>query len=120
MYINKRDRFNAIRKVTIQFGTLLNCEKDEDAEIILREPTELEVLQWRDAQAEGTTKSMEKFREILVNLMVSHNLMEDENEKMTNEDVVSLIYEKTEIISKVVTEWSDKVFRTPQNRTEGK
>lgn len=120
MYINKRDRFNAIKKVTIQFGKMLNCENESDAEITMREPTEMEVLVWRDAQNEGTTQSMAKFREILADLIVSHNLMEDEKEKMTNEAVVELIYAKTEIVAKVVTEWSDKVFRTPQNRTDEK
>lgn len=119
-YVNKRDRDNAIVKVTIAFGKKLGCENDSDAEITLREPTELEVLRWRAAQKEGEVESMEKFKELLNDMMIKHNLMEDENEKMTNEAVSELIFSKTDVTAQVVTEWSNKVFRSPMNSKEGK
>ena len=77
-YINKRDHANAIIKVTIQFGKKLNCENDDDAVITLREPTELEVLQWREAQQAGVLNAMKEFRDLLVGMTISHNLMETE------------------------------------------
>ena len=119
-YINKRDRFNAIRKVAIQFGTSLGCEKDEEAEIIVREPTEIEVLDWNEANSVSSSEGMKRFKELLTAMIVSHNLMEDEQEKMSNEAVVDLIYSKTDIVQLVVEEWSKKVFRTPQSRREGR
>lgn len=120
MYINKRDRKNAIKKVTIQFGTLLGLEKDEEAEIVMREPTQMEVCQWREAQTEGETKLLEKFRELLNDLIISHNLMEDEKDKMAVSDVIDLIYEKMELVAKVLSDWTQAVFPTPQNRKERK
>lgn len=119
-YVNKRDRENAIIKVKIEFGTKLNCEKDEDAVITLREPTELEVLQWREAQQESNLKAMQEFRNLLVDMTLSHNLMEDENEKMSNDAVIDLIFSKTGLAEFVLTRWTEAVFRSPQSSKEGK
>ena len=119
-YVNKRDRGNAIIKVKIEFGKLLNCENDSDAVITLREPTELEVLKWKEAHEEGNLAAMTEFRSILIDLVISHNLMEDENEKMTNEAVIDLIYAKTGLAEFVLQNWTESVFRSPQNRKEGK
>lgn len=119
-YVNKRDRENAIIKVKIEFGTQLNCEHDEDATITLREPTELEVLKWREAHQEGDYAAMAQFKELITDMTISHNLMEDENEKMTNEAVIDLIFSKTGLAEFVLQKWTDAVFRSPQNRKEGK
>lgn len=119
-YVNKRDRENAIIKVKIEFGKLLNCENDSDAVITLREPTELEVLKWKEAHQEGNYAAMAQFKSILTDLTISHNLMEDENEKMTNEAVIDLIYSKTGLAEFVLQKWTDSVFHSPQNSKEGK
>lgn len=120
-YVNKRDRENAIIKVKIAFGKLLNCEDDSDAVITLREPDEFEVLSWREAEKEGgIKKAMEEFKSLLKVMMISHNLMEDENEKMTNDAVVDLIFSKTALANHVLHEWSTQVFRSPQDRTNEK
>ena len=119
-YINKRDRFNAIKKVTIQFGKFLGCPEDADAEIVVREPSELEVLDWREANQVSTKEGMSKFKEMLTGMIVSHNLMEDESEKMKTSDVVDLIYAKTDLTSHIVSQWSKSVFPSPTNKREGK
>lgn len=117
-YVNKRDRGNAIIKVKIEFGTKLNCEKDEDAIITLREPTELEVLKWKEAHEDGTYAAMAQFKDLLNEMTISHNLMEDDEtgEKMTNEAVIDLIYSKTELAEYILRKWSEAVFHSPQNR----
>ncbi len=119
-YINKRDHANAIIKVTIQFGKKLNCENDDDAVITLREPTELEVLQWREAQQAGVLNAMKEFRDLLVGMTISHNLMETEEEKMGNEAVIDLIFSKTDLAEYVLQKWTEAVFRSPQSSREGK
>lgn len=119
-YINKRDRHNAIVKVKIAFGKYLGCEDDQDAEIVLREPNEIEILEWRESQLEGTVQSMKHLKGLLAELTLDHNLMEDEENKMTNEDVIDLIFAKNELTGYVTSEWTKAVFHTPQNSTEEK
>jgi len=116
-YINKRDRQNVITKITIQFGTKLNCPEDSDAEITLREPDEMEILEWAEAKRQGALVAMRFFKQLMPSLVVWHNLMEDETEKMTNEDVVELIFSKQDAANYVSSEWSKAVFHTPQNST---
>ena len=119
-YINKRDRHKAIVKVKIAFGKMLGCEEDSDAEITLREPSEIEVLEWREAQLEGTVSAMKHLKTLLVNLLVSHNLLEDEDTPMTSEDVIDLIFSKNELTSYVTSEWTKAVFHTHLNKEEEK
>ena len=119
-YVNKRDRYKAITKVKIAFGKMLGCDEDSDAEITLREPSEIEVLEWREAQLEGTVHAMKHLKGLLVDLVLSHNLMEDEENKMTNEDVIDLIFAKNELTAYVTSEWTKAVFHTPTNSNEEK
>lgn len=119
-YNHKRDYENAIRKVTIKFGTKLNCETDDDAVIIVREPSELEALEWNEARKEGSKSSMEAFKKILGNSIVKHNLMEDDVKPMSNEAVADLIYQKIDLCNFVIGEWSKQVFTSPTNSKEGK
>lgn len=119
-YVNKRDKANAIKKVKIAFGERLGCDKDEDAEIIVREPTEMEVLTWRAASKDSETNGVVNFKDLLVGTLVSHNLMEDENEKMTNEAVADLIYEKSELTAFIMETWAKSVFTIPPSKTGGK
>jgi len=119
-YNHKRDYENAIRKVTIKFGSKLNCESDDDAVIVVREPSELEVLTWTEAREEGTKKHMECFKDLLGKFIVKHNLMEDDVTPMSNEAVADLIYQKLDLCQFVLDEWSKSVFRSPQNSKEGK
>ena len=119
-YNHKRDYENAIRKVTIKFGTKLNCETDDDAVIIVREPSELEALEWNEARKEGSKSSMEAFKKILGNSIVKHNLMEDDVKPMSNEAVADLIYQKIGLCNYVVEQWTKQVFTSPTNSKEGK
>lgn len=111
-YINKRDRANVIKSVTISFGKYLGCPEDEDAMIVMREPTEIEVISWREAQKDGLVKGIENFKDLMKSIITDHTLMEDETVKMTNEDVVDLIFSKTDLCDAVMDQWARAVFHS--------
>ena len=119
-YTHKRDYENAIRKVTIKFGTKLNCESDDDAVIVVREPKEMEVLEWSEAKKDGTKAHMEVFKGMLKDMIIKHNLMDDDVSPMSKEAVVELIFEKTGLCDFVISEWIKAVFPSPPNSKGGK
>ena len=93
-YINKRDRANVIKSVTISFGKYLGCPEDEDAMIVMREPTEIEVLSWRESQKDGLVKGMENFKDLMKSIITDHTLMEDD------------------LCEAVMDQWAHAVFRS--------
>ena len=119
-YQNKRDRNKAIQRVSIEIGTYLGCASDSEAFIEVREPNEFEILRWREETQKSTLKGAEYFKMLLVDMIVDHNLMEDENARMKTPDVVDLICAKTELFDYVLSTWTQKVFRSRLNNTEGK
>ena len=119
-YQNKRDRNRAIQKVRIEIGKLLGCETDAEAVIDVREPNEFEILKWREAQQESHLKGAEYFRTLLTDMIVDHNLMEDEKDRMKIPDVVDLICAKNELFDRVLTTWTKQVFRSQLSKKEGK
>lgn len=119
-YQNKRDRNRAIQKVRIEIGNYLGCESAAEAVIDVREPDEFEILRWKEASRESVLKGAEHFRELLKDMIVDHNLMEDENDRMKIPDVVDLICAKTELFDYVVGKWTNSVFRSHLNRREEK
>ena len=62
---------------------------------------------------------MEFFKEVLPRIIVTHNLYETETKLMTNEEVTDFIYEKLELTSKVVGEYTSYMFRPNGAGTEG-
>ena len=107
-----RSNYNYITKVKINIGTLLVCETDEEAYIVLKELPTSEMLNLKKASNEGEEALMSFFKEAIPLILVDHNLMETEDKKMSKEDVAELIFEKLELTSKVMEEYSSKSFRT--------
>ena len=70
-------------------------------------------LRLKDVSQSGDQNAlMAYFKEVLPSIIVVHNLYETETKLMSNEDVTNFIYEKLELTSKVMTEYTTYMFRS--------
>ena len=109
---------NAIQKVVIHLGKALNLPEGEDCYVKFREPSEREVLSLRTAN-DGELEGLEAFRNIFISALVDHDFY-DGDEKMSNEDVINLLYEKVDTANQLIKEYSNAVFRSRANKDEEK
>lgn len=107
-----RNKSNYIVKVRIDLGDLLGCENPEDAFIELRELDTKGLMKLRTASTEGEEALMDFFKEILPEIIVKHNLYEDEDKLMSNEDIAELVFSTMGITSRVMETYSNKSFRS--------
>ena len=120
MYIKDLNYSNSLRKVKIEFGTLLGLERDEEAYVTLRELDTMTTLKLKDVSQTGNQNDvMEFFKEVLPRIIVTHNLYETETKIMTNQAVTDFIYEKLEVTSKVIGEYTSSMFRSDRNTKDG-
>ena len=99
---------NYLRTVTIDVSEELNSE---NTFVKFREPSTGEAFSLR---VEDEAGAIEAFRTLLPQILVDHNFYEDEEEttKMSNADVVEILYSTYPAFTKVLTEYSNSVFRT--------
>ena len=99
---------NYLKTVTIDISEELSSE---NTFVKFREPTTGEAF---SLKAEDETSSIEAFRVLLPQILIDHNFYEDEAEttKMSNEDVVTVLYSTYPAFTKVLTEYTSGVFRT--------
>ena len=120
MYIKKANYDNALRRVKIEFGTLIGLEEDKEAYVTLKELDTMTILKFKDVSQTGNQNElMEFFKEVLPKIIVTHNLYETETKLMSNEDVADFIYEKLELTTKVMSGYTSYMFRSDKGRTEG-
>ena len=120
MYRKDLNYNNSLRKVKIEFGTLLGLEKDEEAYVTLKELDTMTTLRLKDVSLSGNQNElMEFFKSIFPGIIVTHNLYETETKLMTKEDVVNIIYEKLELTSKVISEYTSAMFRPVRKGGDG-
>ena len=120
MYIKSKNYDGSLRRVKIEFGTLIGLEEDKEAYVTLRELDTMTTLQLKDVSQKGTQNDMMIFfREILPKIIITHNLYETENKIMTNEAVADFIFEKLDLTSKVMGEYTKSMFRVKPEGTEG-
>lgn len=110
MFYKNKNYTAAIEKVKIEFGTLLGLEKDDEAYVVLKELPTMEMAKLTKAHEESIESLMEFFRKVMPGMIVEHNLMESEEKKMTNRDVVDLIYEKFSLTQVIINKYSNAAF----------
>ena len=116
MFYKNKNYESAIETVKIEFGTSLGLEKDEEAFVVLKELPAKKMMELQKAADKGESDLIDFFEEVLPGIIKTHNLMEDEEKRMSNEDVVALIYEKFDLTVKVVTAYSNAAFFTRMNK----
>ena len=118
MYIKNKNYDNALRKVRIEIGKLIGLETDAEAYLVLKEMDTLTTLKMKGL-TDDTDKLIEFFKDVLPSLIVEHNFYETEDKKMTHKDVANFIFEKLEVSTKVVEEYSSAIFRIKPAAEDG-
>lgn len=120
MYRKDLNYSTSLRKVKIEFGTLLGLEKDDEAFVVLKELDTMTTLKLKDVSQEGNQNEvMEFFRGVLPKIIIQHNLYENETKLMTPEEVSKLIYEKLDLTSKVMGDYTSAMFRPVGKAADG-
>lgn len=94
-------RFNGVRERTINLGHLLECEKPEDAYIVVREMTVGEAVKWRELKDEEEIS--EYAMDILPDVITDHNFETDEG-KADNKAVAEYLKGKGFSVSRLIQE----------------
>lgn len=120
MYIKSKNYDGSLRRVKIEFGTLIGLDEDKEAYVTLRELDTMTTLKLKDVSQSGSQNDMMTFfKEILPRIIITHNLYETENKIMSNEAVADFIFEKLDLTSKVMGEYTKSMFRVKPEGTEG-
>lgn len=118
MFVREKHYENAIQKVRVDLGKELGLDNETDAHVIFREPSEREVLTLKEAQDE--VGRLEAFKQLFMDSLIDHDFYEIEGVKMTAEAVINLLYEKMDTTAKLVTEYSNAVFRSRMSEADEK
>lgn len=120
MYIKNKNYDNSLRRVKIEFGTIIGLEEDKEAYVTLKELDTMTTLRLKDVSQSGNQNDlMMFFKDILPRIILTHNLYETETKIMSNEEVTNFIYEKLDLTSKVMSEYTKAMFRVKPEGTEG-
>ena len=118
MFIKQKNYDNSLKRVKIEFGKIIGLDEDKEAYVTLRELDTMTTLQLKDVSQNGSQNDlMYFFKQILPKIIIVHNLYESENKIMTNEQVADFIYEKLELTSKVMSEYTNYMFRSDKGGT---
>jgi len=120
MFIKEKDYNNFIVKVRIEIGKELGLAEANEAFVALRELPTIETMKLKDAYEKGEVELLNYFKEILPLCTVDHNLYVTETQKMTNTEVTELVFEKTNLATKVIGEFIDKCFFTQAKKAAKK
>lgn len=118
MYIKKNNYDNALRKVRIEVGTLVGLETDAEAYLVLKEMDTLTTLKMKSLTTEHSDV-ISFFKDVLPSIIVEHNFYETEEKKMSNSEVASFIFEKIDLATKVIEEYSTAIFRAKPAAKDG-
>lgn len=119
MFVRQKQLENCIQKVRINIGKLVGLENDDECYIVLKELPTLEILKLKDAHDKGIEALMKYFKDVIPDILVEHNLYETEQQKMSNKAVAELIYDKSELTNKVISEYTNASFFTPTSKGDG-
>ena len=119
MFVKTRNYDKAIQKVRIEVDTYVGLEKDDEAFLILKELPTQDMLKLKDTNG-GNTETLTFFKEVMPHIIVDHNFYETEQKKMKNEEVVEFIFEKFDLCTKVLSDYSNASFFTQRKGKEGK
>lgn len=117
MFIKEKNYDKAIQKVRIEVGTIVGCEKDDEAFILLKELPTQSMMKLRENLGKGEAEFMDYMKEVLPNIIVDHNFYVTEQKKMSNSELADLIFEKLELTTKVLEEYTNLSFRLSKQGT---
>lgn len=112
MFVKGKDFISTFR---IDLGLELGCEKAEDAFIVLREPTTLELM-----DLQSSTEQARKILDMIPAVLIDHDFYVSENVRMNAQQVAQTIGEKPTVAVKVMGEYVEKVIAPFQKKNERK
>lgn len=110
----KGKNFIATKKINL--GLALGAEKDDDAFVVMREPTTLELMDLQESKEAAGRKLLD----LIPSVLIDHDFYESENVRMTPQAVAKTITEKSAAAMKVIGEYMEFVTSPFQKPTEGK
>lgn len=110
MYIASKNYENAVKRVKVNVGLELGLDNENEAFITLKELPTMEILKLKEVSQNGGEELLSFFKETLPNIIVDHNLYETEQKKMSNEEVVALVFESMSLTNKVLNDYSQASF----------
>ena len=112
---------DVIQKITVNIGTFLGCEKDEDVHLTFRESNYLETLGLKKAFTGEDMENVAKYIEkIFPSVLVEHDIYKTQDTLASNEEVCNLIFSKTALADFVSGEYFKAVFSSQLSKTEEK
>lgn len=107
MYKRKAVPYGGLNVTKVCIGSFLGQEKDEDAYVVLSEPS---VRLAGKLKHLGEDEALETFTEMLPDLIVEHNLYEDDEVLMSKSDVAELIGGKISLALHVLKGFTQGLF----------
>lgn len=118
MYVKKKNYDNALRKVRIEVGKLVGLETDAEAYLVLKEMDTITTLDMKKVTA-NHEDVVAFFKEALPAIIVDHNFYEDEDKKMSNEELADFIFQKIDLTTKVIEAYTNAIFRVKPAAEDG-
>lgn len=119
MFVKARKPYGGLTTTQIDIGKFID---DDDSFIVLKEPSVRQSMFLRAPQEglDGESAMVAAFLEILPDLIVDHNLYEDEDKLMDKQGVADIICDKTPLALFVLKEYSEKLFPAPPKKAGDK
>lgn len=118
MYCPSKNYDKTIIKVTIELGEFFGCSENSEVYITLRELTTNLMLKMQEMQIDGEhpDRLFKFMQEVLPYILVDHNFYRDEagTEKMSNQEVTDLLWERIDISNKVIEQYCSRGFRVSE------
>lgn len=113
MFIKAINYDKFLVKVKIEMGSFFDMKEDE-VYVVFKELDTFNTLELKDAFEKGETEILKKLKNVLPETIIDHNFYEQENVKMSNNDVVELLFSKNKLTTKVVGEYISALFQLPE------
>lgn len=111
MFVRSEAKNKGLQTVTLNIGEFFDLEHEE-VEVTLREVS-IEQSLLLSQSAANNEEIANTFLAMLPEILVSHNLYENPEELMTTEAVVELFKAKGQLVSAIMREFTNALFRTP-------
>ncbi len=112
MFVKSKDYEKFLIKVRVNIGKELGLENENEAFIELKEIPTLETMNLKEMTSKSEKELIQYFKNMLPMIIVDHNLYVSENIKMSNEEVVEIVFEKNTLATKVIGDYLQNAFFT--------
>lgn len=119
MYCPSKNYDRTIQKIKLEIGTFFGCEKDSEVFIVLKEPLTMDMMRLSSVDTGSPIEIMNYFKDIFPHIIVDHNFYRDEDgvEKMSNNEITELLWERFDLTNHVFSEYTAKCHSFSGSKT---